>query len=278
MLKERFISLVVDRLGFVPACEATLPLHDICHIFDDISTHGLIRYRNLFKYERMNNFMKQLLKNRARGLASIMKNYNTHERTTMSGSIYLNNVVKFNSLCRYQPTNGLPFHSLGSYINSIHVDVDPADDTGKEKATLYDIPSSNVIEFRGSAIDVTLSYEDINYLLAENVDVCYADGSSVLKFIMEGYYEYCSNHPYRFKDDMLGYMKYLLDGSRPAVYQRVVGNPVRRLRNADARQQAKDDLEKLRSLVVDMNPPQITVRFVYEIILIFFSKCSYKIL
>ena len=94
---------MVDRMGLVPPCEATLPCHDICHIFDEVLTHGLIRFRNLFKFERMNSFMKQNLKNRAHGLASIMKNYNTHERTTMSGSIYLKNVVKLHRLCRLHP-------------------------------------------------------------------------------------------------------------------------------------------------------------------------------
>ena len=275
----------MDRLGYVPASEATLPLHDICHIFDDISTHGLIRYRNLFKFERMNNFMKHLLKNKARGLASIMKNYNTHERTTMSGSIYLDNVVRFHSLCRFQPINGLPFHSLSSYISSINIE----HESGEKKATLYDIPSSNVIEFRGSTVEVMLTFTDINYLLAENVDILYGDGASVLKFIMAGFYEYCSNHPDRFKDNMLGYIKYLLDGSNPADYKRVLGNPIRRLRSSDARKKAKDDLSILTSLAVRMDPPQLAVRFDNELIflmflqyslnvLTIFSKCSYNIL
>lgn len=180
---------MADRFGYVPPCEATLPCHDICHIFKEIGTHGLIRYRNLFKFERMNSFMKQNLKNRAHGVASIMKNYSTHERTTMSGSIDLKNVVKFESLCRLHPVNGLPFQSLSSYVTSIHVE--PAEETGEDRTVLYDVPSSNVIELRGAPFNVSLSAQDINYILADNVDLCNEEGVSVLKLIMGGHRVKC---------------------------------------------------------------------------------------
>jgi hypothetical protein len=173
---------MVDRIGFVPPCEATLPCHDICHIFAEIKSHGLIRYRNLFKFERMNSFMKQSLKNRAHGLASIMKNYDIHERSTMSSTLYLENVDKFHSLCRLHPTNGLPFQSLSDYISSLHIE--PPAETGEDRTILYDIPSSNVMELRGVPFDVTLSTQDINYLLEDNVDICHEEGFSVLKLIM----------------------------------------------------------------------------------------------
>jgi hypothetical protein len=250
---------MVDRLGFVPPSEATLPCHDICHIFDEISTHGLIRYRNLFKFERMNSFMKQTLKNRAHGIASIMKNYNTHERTTMSGTIYLDNVAKFQSLCKLQPINGLPFQSLGSYVTSIHVE--PPEETGEDRTILYDIPSSNVIEFRGASMNITLTRQDINYLLEDNMDICYEAGFSVLKCIMVGYKTHCTKYPQQFKGDMLGYMRFLLDGSHPTAYQRVIKNFLRR-KEPRIRRQIEEDLAVLRNLAVDMREPSLEVRFV----------------
>lgn len=134
---------MVDRIGYLPPCEATLPCHDVVHLFDEIVSHGLPRYRNLFKFERMNNFMKQNLKNRAHGIASMMKNYNIHERNTMAGTLYLKNVVKFQSLCELQPVNGQPFQSLSSYVTGVHVE--PPDETGEDRTILYDVPSSNVI-------------------------------------------------------------------------------------------------------------------------------------
>jgi hypothetical protein len=258
-LKEKYISLMVDRFGYVPPCEATLPCHDICHIFDEVKTHGLIRYRNLFKYERMNSFMKQNLKNRAHGIASIMKNYNTHERTTMSGTLYLDNVVKFQSLSKLQPVNGLPFQSLSSYITSIHVE--PPAETGEDRTILYDVPSSNVIEFRGMSIGITLTYEDINYLLADNIDLCYEEGFSVLKLIMVGYKSHVAKYPLQFKNDILGYMRYLLDGSHPNAYRRVLTNYIR-CQEPECRLVCESDLDILRNLAVHMETPTLDVRLV----------------
>jgi hypothetical protein len=249
---------MVDRFSLVPPCEATLPCHDICHIFDEIDTHGLIRYRNLFKFERMNSFMKQILKNRAHGIASIMKNYNTHEKTTMSGSLYLENVVRFHNLCKLHPSNGLPFQSLSSYVTSIHVE--PKEETGEDMTKLYDIPSSNVIEFRGSSFDVILLSDDINCLLEDNIDIMYEENSSVLKLIMKGYYRYREKYPDRFKDNMLAYTRFLLDGKNLSDYNKTIGNYVRRIRDNIARRVANEDLVTLTRLTVDMTEPKITVR------------------
>jgi hypothetical protein len=260
-LKAQYISLMADRVGYVPPVEATLPCHDICHIFQEIGTHGLIRYRNLFKFERMNSFMKQNLKNRAHGVASIMKNYNTHERTTMSGSLYLKNVVKFESLCRLHPVNGLPFQSLSSYVTSIHVE--PPEATGEDRTILYDVPSSNVIELRGSSFNVVLSYEEINYLLADNVDLCNEDGVTVLKLIMIGHRDRCVRTPqWRYKDDVLGFIRDLVRLPHTTEYQRVVGNRVRRTKG-HVRQQCEADLKVLRDLVA-MREPALNVRYVFK--------------
>ena len=257
---------MVDRLGYVPPSEATLPCHDICHIFDEIVTHGLIRYRNLFKFERMNSFMKQTLKNRAHGVASIIKNYNTHERTTMSGTLYLNNVAKFHSLCRLQPRNALPFQSLSSYVTSIHVE--PPQEEG-DKTILYDVPSSNVIEFRGTSFKVTLYAEDINYLLVDNLDLCDADmGFSVLRLILLGYQSNCLRYPqWQYKSNVLGYMSYLFHTghANKVAYRRVINNSLGR-QSEEVRRQGQEDLTVLRNLVA-METPQINVRSVYMICL-----------
>ena len=257
-LKARYISLVVDRLGYVPPSEATLPCHDICHIFDEITTHGLIRYRNLFKFERMNNFMKQTLKNRAHGVASIIKNYNTHERSTMTASLYLKNLAKFHTLCHLQPKNGLPFQGLSSYVTSIHVE--PPQEAGDDRTILYDVPSSNVIEFRGVTFEKTLYSQDINYLLIDNLDLC-DEGTefSVLRQIMLGFQYNCTRLPqWQYKTNVLGYISYLLDNTHHHAYNRVIGNALRR-KTQGVRQQAEEDLTALRQLVA-METPQINVR------------------
>ena len=253
---------MVDRFGLVPPVEATLPCHDICHIFDEIVTHGLIRYRNLFKFERINSFMKQSLKNKAHGIALIMKNYSTHERTTMSGCLYLQNVAKFEKLSRLHPVNSLPFQSLSSYVSSIHVE--PPEETGEDRTILYDVPSSNVIEFRGVPFEVTLSAQDINYLLADNIDICHEEeGSSVLKaIIMVGHMHGCARSPsWVYKDNILGYIRSLLSGANPNGYRRIITNYMKRLRTAESRQTCENDLTILRDLVTSENPT-VVVRWV----------------
>lgn len=252
---------MIDRVGFVPPSEATLPVHDIWHIFEETKTHGLIRYRNLFKYERMNSFSKQNLKNRAHGVASIMKNYNIHERTTMSGSIYLDNVVKFESMCQMQPVNGLPFQSLGTILQSIHCEPPEDDEAEGDRTTLYDIPTSNVIEFRGDVTEIILDRDDLNYLLEDNVDICLDEGYSALQVMMRAYIRFIRSNPGRYNNDMLGHMKYVLD-QNPAAYTRIVTRGRRKSRDAESRQQFDDDLALLSTLAVDMETPTMTIRLV----------------
>ena len=255
-LKAQYISLMVDRLGYLPPCEATLPCHDICHLLEEIQSHGLPRYRNLFKFERMNNFMKQNLKNRAHGIASMMKNYNIHERNTMAGTLYLKNVVKFQSLCELQPVNGLPFQSLSSYVTGVHVE--PPAETGEDRTILYDVPSSNVIELRGPRFEVTLSKEDINFLLEDNLDLCNEEGFSAIKLVMQAYRSQSVHRAnWQFNGDVLGYIKYLFEPANSGIYKRVIGNHRARVRDVAVRKQCDDDLDILRRLV-GLEAPQLT--------------------
>ena len=250
---------MVDRLGFVPPAEATLPCHDVLHIFKEILTHGLIRHRNLFKFERMNSFTKQSLKNRAHGLASMSKNYQTHERTTMTGTLYLDNVNKFHNMCRLQPKDGLPFQSLSSYLKSIHVVLPEVGDED-DRTVIYDVPSSNVLELRGPSFLITLSSQDINHLLIDNLDLC-DDGMefSVVRQILLGYQFNCQQYPrWQFKTNVLGYITFLLDRSNGHAYRRVIGNSLRR-QCLEVRQQGEEDLTTLRNLVT-MERPQLEVR------------------
>ena len=249
---------MVDRSGYLPPCEMTLPCHDICHLFEEVVSHGLPRYRNLFKFERMNNFMKQNMKNRAHGIASMMKNYNIHERNTMTGTLYLKNVAKFQSLCDLQPVNGLPFQSLSSYVTGVHVE--PPTETGEDRTILYDVPSSNVIELRGSPFDVVLYEQDINFLLEDNIDLCNEEGFSAMKLIMLGYRNQCVRRAnWQYRGDVLGYMKYLFEPTNSAAYKRVIGNFRGRVRDPSVREQCDSDLQLLRGLVA-METPQVTVR------------------
>jgi hypothetical protein len=156
----------------------------------------------------------------------------------------------------YVVGNGLPFQSLSSYVTSIHVE--PPEETGEDRTVLYDVPSSNVIELRGSPFSVTLSYTDINFLLEDNLDLCHEEGVSVLKWILLGYKKYCDRHPLRFKNDILGYMGYLFHVSNRDTYKRTLGTHIQRIRDPKQRKQGNDDVLMLRNLVA-MEVPSIEV-------------------
>jgi hypothetical protein len=227
-LKTKYIGLLADRLGLLPSSESTLTSHDILHIFDEITIVGLPRYRNLFKFERMNSVLKQLLKNKAHAAASIQKNYNTIERSTMSATLYLANMGVFHNMSTYQPSNDLPVQGLSSYLKQMHVV--PADvDAGEENATLYDIPSANVIELRGEHEIVTIPASYINLLLADNSDLYNSPDPSVLKLLMRGYKTYMDDHPIQFKDNMLGYFRFVFHIENIDVYALVLGRHLQRM-------------------------------------------------
>jgi hypothetical protein len=131
-------------------------------------------------------------------------------------------------------------------------------ETGEDRTVLYDVPSSNVIELRGSPFSVTLSYTDINFLLEDNLDLCHEEGVSVLKWILLGYKKYCDRHPLRFKNDILGYMGYLFHVSNRDTYKRTLGTHIQRIRDPKQRKQGNDDVLMLRNLVA-MEVPSIEV-------------------
>jgi hypothetical protein len=141
--------------------------------------------------------------------------------------------------------------------------VEPPEETGEDRTILYDIPSSNVIEFRGVPFEVTLSAQDINYLLADNIDICHEEeGSSVLKAIMVGHMHGCARSPsWVYKDNILGYIRSLLSGANPNGYRRIITNYMKRLRTAESRQTCENDLTILRDLVTSENPT-VVVRWV----------------
>lgn len=57
-------------------------------------------------------------------------------------------------------------------------------------------------------------------------------------------------------------MKYLLDGSHPEQYKRVIGTPLKNVRDRETRQQGVKDIAVLRELI-NMENPTICVRFVF---------------
>ena len=61
------IRALVARQGLVPPSESTITLHELVHICDQVWDQGAPRVSTLYKFERINLFLKVLLKNTAAG-------------------------------------------------------------------------------------------------------------------------------------------------------------------------------------------------------------------
>ena len=72
-LKKKLVNVLVIRSGLVPPSECMITLHEMIHLCDQIHEIGVPRVSCLYKFERMNHILKELLQNNAKGLASIVK-------------------------------------------------------------------------------------------------------------------------------------------------------------------------------------------------------------
>ena len=74
-VEKELINILIEHSSLFPPTECTYTLHEIVHIIKQIKDIGPPRYSTLFKFERVNLFIKRMIKNRNHSLASITKNY-----------------------------------------------------------------------------------------------------------------------------------------------------------------------------------------------------------
>ena len=74
-LEKDLINVLIEHSALFPPTECTYTLHELVHIIKQIKDIGPPRYSTLFKFERVNLFIKKLIKQRNHSLASITKNY-----------------------------------------------------------------------------------------------------------------------------------------------------------------------------------------------------------
>ena len=67
VLKKRLVQVLTRRAGLLPPSECMLTLHELIHVCDQVYEVGTPRVSSLYKFERMNHILKELLKNKARG-------------------------------------------------------------------------------------------------------------------------------------------------------------------------------------------------------------------
>jgi hypothetical protein len=109
-----------------------------------IQPTGPPRYSSLFKFERANLYLKQLLKNASNGLPSIFKNYLISEYVSICIGTSLNNIAAMKDVLKDMPHDlNLFMHAPPAYLSSIHVDYND------NAPTVYTVQSSRINELRG---------------------------------------------------------------------------------------------------------------------------------
>ena len=204
----RLIDCLITRSGLVPPVECTLALHDVLHVAQQIREVGMPRYSTLFKFERMNLFLKRLCRNKAAGLASIVKNYAEGEQLVMGMGLDFKNIKRMYSMNKYTPPGAsTPLKDISHCLKAIHVDYDG------NVPTIYDIPNCNMMELRGQATAEHMTTANFNILLMDVVDNI--DQNSTLFWLHGRYLRYCVGHPRRFHRNFMGYLTFVFH-STPA--------------------------------------------------------------
>jgi hypothetical protein len=72
---RQMCSILATHEGLFPPCECTWTLHESLEIIKLLRIMGPPRFNNLFKYERVNLYLKKMVLNKSKGIASANKNY-----------------------------------------------------------------------------------------------------------------------------------------------------------------------------------------------------------
>ena len=64
----RLLDAIILRSGLMPPTESTMTLHELLHTCDQVLEQGVTRVSTLYKFERVNHFLKTLLQNNASGI------------------------------------------------------------------------------------------------------------------------------------------------------------------------------------------------------------------
>jgi hypothetical protein len=143
ILGKSVVTSLAERGGLVPPSESTITLHELCHVTDQSTVIGCPRYNNLYKFEKVNKFLKNMLKNVAKGFASIIKNYMEKESIFFESALEFTEIENIQNFTKFLPQNSLGMKSLSSYLQPLYVDYDD------EEIIIYDIPNSNVVQLNG---------------------------------------------------------------------------------------------------------------------------------
>ena len=273
VIKPRLISALVERCGLLPPSECMLTLHEVIHVCDQVIEVGAPRVSTLYKFERMNHVLKEMLQNSAKGLvlrtfylilrtfyltsfyvhftsfyahftsfyahyfllglASILKNFLQHELITMHMTLHMTNVDKLTMMSNYQPTN-IRERNMDTILKGVFVDNAPHH---REEPIIYEIGSAGITELHGTATWYDISVPHFSGLLLSAADDV-EDDRSLLAILRKKYRNHTIRHPRRFKNDFAGYIFQIFEESMVEITHN---------RTADA--VYMDDITQLQSII-----------------------------
>ena len=147
---------LIEHAALFPPSESTYALHELIHCCSQIDEIGPPRFNCLFMFERVNLFLKRMVKNRCSHLASIVKGYALEEYITQTIGYDLTKLNKVVTILSCMPTNcNLVKKILTSFAN-LYIDEDDV---------MYSLPNARVHELRGNTELIVLNETSKNNLI-----------------------------------------------------------------------------------------------------------------
>ena len=180
-------------------------LHQLVHVFQDIKNNGPPRFYWMYGPERLNKYLKGLLKNKS--LQSIVKNYSLMEKVTFFVNHKIENLERLFKCTKLAERTFIekfmsPFKDI--YIES-HLD-----DDNKLQYELHGIRAQRVIQLMGPSSYITLDDNQVCRLLhsaAERVN----DDSCLLYCLLEAHEEHIHCKTEKIKQNLVDWIRAIDD-------------------------------------------------------------------
>ena len=152
MNKEIEYCFIEHSALFSPS-ESTYALHELIHVGAQIEVTGPPRFNSLFMFERVNLYLKRMIKNKNSHAASIIKAYGKQEFITQIIGYKFDRLSKIIEILSCMPTNYNLVKKIVSSFTNIHVDRDNG------KYIIYSLPNCRVHELRGVELVISCSID-----------------------------------------------------------------------------------------------------------------------
>jgi hypothetical protein len=154
-------------------------------------------------------------------MASIMKNFQEYEQHIFQFSLSFENMENIANVGKYLPPELSIVDGLVEYMHNIHLDYDLSPDEEEEIPTLYDIPSCNLIELRGTQHERKMTNREMHYLLMERKHDVQSDSQdSFLNWLYDLYDDHMDEHPRSlYKYDIFDFFHYCFHDKQEVIWE-----------------------------------------------------------